>query len=414
MVKVTAKYTDQQFVATYSGRRRTMYEKAMQSLTERPFRKADSYVKFFVKAEKVNFTSKPDSAPRGISPRDKRYNCKLGPYVKRVEKSIYTNIDKIFGGTTVMKGLNAGEVGSALATIWRCFDNPVAIGIDAKRFDQHVSQAALKYEHLFYKTYYPHDKTLPKLLRMQLVNKGRAFTLDGKVSFVVQGRRMSGDMNTGSGNVILMCAMMHAFCNRFTKYRLANNGDDCVLFLERNEFYKTADLGTYFNDFGFRLEIEQPVYQLEKVVLCQANPVFDGKSWVMVRHYPQCVSKDAVSIKPLDNQSVFRKWCSAIGQCGISLNGGIPIYQEYFNRLTEISCGSRPLVGDPTLETGWFRLAERMNRVYEPVGDTARVSFWRAFGVEPDKQLVIEEIIRKTMVNFELPDLILEPHWLMK
>jgi hypothetical protein len=225
-------------------------------------------------------------------------------------------------------------------------------------------------------------------------------------------KRMSGDMNTGCGNVILMCAMMHSYCSRFSKYRLANNGDDCVLFIERKELRKCRQLNEWFLDFGFQLIIDKPVYKIEQVVFCQANPIYDGKTWTMVRHYPETVSKDAVSIKPLNSESVFRKWAAAVGQCGLSLTGGLPIYQDIFNRLIQLSCGSRPLTGDPTLETGWFRLADRMSRRYGAASTEARVSFWRAFGVEPDKQMVIESVIRQSAVDLSHNAVILEPDWL--
>jgi len=33
---------------------------------------------------------------------------------------------------------------------------------------------------------------------------------------------------------------------------------------------------------GFNMVVEEPVYELEKVVFCQSQPVFDGVSWTMV------------------------------------------------------------------------------------------------------------------------------------
>lgn len=56
----------EQFVEHYSGRWRTVYAQAAESLTREAVRLKDSFLSTFVKAEKVNFTSKPDPAPRVI------------------------------------------------------------------------------------------------------------------------------------------------------------------------------------------------------------------------------------------------------------------------------------------------------------------------------------------------------------
>jgi hypothetical protein len=75
----------------------------------------------------------------------------VGPYVKRIEKQVYKIIAKVFDAVTVFKGLNAAKSATALRAHWDHFDDPVAIPLDASRFDQHVSEAALKYDHPFYR-----------------------------------------------------------------------------------------------------------------------------------------------------------------------------------------------------------------------------------------------------------------------
>jgi len=104
----------------------------------------------FVKYEKTDRTTKEDPVPRVISPRDPKYNIQLGRYLKPIEERIFKALGKMFGHPTVMKGMDTDRTASVLHEKWDHFNNPVAIGLDASRFDQHVSLEALKFEHSVY------------------------------------------------------------------------------------------------------------------------------------------------------------------------------------------------------------------------------------------------------------------------
>jgi hypothetical protein len=73
------------------------------------------------------------------------------------------------------------------------------VGLDASRFDQHVSHAALKWEHSVYNSWFK-DKEFARAISMQLINEGTGYTDEGKIKVEVEGCRMSGDMNTSAGN----------------------------------------------------------------------------------------------------------------------------------------------------------------------------------------------------------------------
>lgn len=411
-VQYTAPYSKEEFLGTFDGRRRALYETAFDSLSRLPLRLADSFVDFFVKCEKVNFTSKSDPAPRGISPRNKRYNCCVGPYIKRIEKEVYKIIAKVFDATTVFKGLNARRSALALRAHWDHFNDPVAVGLDASRFDQHVSQDALKYEHGFYRMFFPYDKRFRDLLHMQLVNRGFARCKDGVAKFRVKGKRMSGDMNTGLGNCLLMCALVYTYVKSIgvSKFRLANNGDDCVLLVERSDLRKLKTLHGWFLRFGFNIKLEDPVDVFEQIEFCQTHPVKTPEGWLMVRNVPTSIAKDCLSLKPLDNRKVFSRWCASVAECGLSLTGGIPIVQEFYMSMMRSSNGAKPLKGEITLETGFARLAIGMDRKYQSVTVETRVSFWRAFGITPDKQIAFEEEYRNAVIDFDAPQNYQERH----
>lgn len=397
----------QSFADMYRGRRRDVYLRAVASLAQQPVTTADSKITSgFVKAEKVNFTSKPDPAPRVIQPRTPRYNVEVGRYLKPLEHGVYAAIADVFGGPTVMKGLSAEGVAQELRGMWDSFRKPVAIGLDASRFDQHVRVEMLKWEHGVYKgCFLGADKLeLAGLLKQQLVNRGYLRCEDGIIKYKVNGSRMSGDMNTSLGNCLIMCGLVHTLlAERGIKGRLANNGDDCVVIMESVDERKFCDgLKEWFWDFGFNMKVEAPVWRFERIEFCQSHPVWDGERWIMVRNPLISVSKDACAmVRDFAYGKGAKKWLGAVGECGLRMTGGIPVVQEHyaaFLRHGDSGLGYCPSVH----ETGMHFLAAGLQRAYRTPTEDSRVSFWEAFGISATHQLELEARFR--MVAFRVPD----------
>lgn len=401
-----------QFVEYYRGRRRTIYRAAADSLLHIPVRRADAKLKTFVKAEKVNFSSKPDPAPRVIQPRDPRYNVAVGRYLRPVEKRVYQAVGKAWGGRTILKGLNARDTAMAMRRMWDQFDQPVALGLDASRFDQHVSAEALRWEHGVYLSMFRGDarNELRELLSWQIHNAGVAFLPEAKVKYSVEGCRMSGDMNTSTGNCLLMSMMVYQWAlNIGVRCRLANNGDDCVVIMEARDLPTfTSGLNEQFTRWGFTLTSEPPTRVFEEIEFCQCHPVFDGEEWLMVRNFNTSVSKDLVTL--LDVESSFGKWASAIGECGLSLTGGLPVLQDFYHCLKQCGHGRyRGEVEGVYFGEGLRMMSSGMERGLRPITAAARVSFALAFGILPDEQEQLEawlqrhQLPRKMNIVADLP-----------
>lgn len=379
----------QQFVDCYEGRKKQMYQNAVDSLGTRPLMVSDSYISAFVKAEKVNFTAKSDPAPRIIQPRSPRYNASVGIYIKPIEHRIYKIVAKVFGSPTIAKGLNCEQVGRMVARKWAKFDRPVAIGLDASRFDQHCSPAILRWEHDIYKMFYPGDKRLRMLLGWQIRNRGYANTKDGRIKYTTDGCRMSGDMNTGLGNCLIMCALVWTYFGQDRKhmFELINNGDDCVVFCDYKDLSMLGGIGNFFLKMGYTLKIEEPVDVLERVEFCQTQPVTNGQSYRMVRNPAVCLTKDLISFKNLSDSSSWAYQCQAISDCGLAAYGDMPCLGAFYNSLNVGYDYKR----DAHCETGFQYAARGLNYRFQEPTVEARVSFWRAFGIAPDDQTAIEE-----------------------
>lgn len=409
LVQPASPLSRKQYLSRYKGRQLTRYEKAFESLKHRPLALKDSFVNVFLKCEKVNFTAKPNAIPRVISPRHPRYIVSLGQYIMRIEHNVYKTITKVFGARCVFKGLNAHASGRQMREHWDHFVDPVAIPLDASRYDQHVSAQALEFEHSIYRLYFPDDQFFAQMLRWQINNRCFANLPSGRVKYRRRGGRQSGDCNTGLGNCLLMCAKFHGFMNHvgITNYRLANNGDDCVLMFERQDLIRRQDtfgddLALYFRELGFTMEMGDPVSVFEKIEFCQTQPVYTPDGWIMCRIPQICIPKDCLSLKPLDSFKLAKRWIKSVGMCGMSLSGGVPVLQEFYRCMIQLGGNVKELVGDPTQDTGFARLARGMKRTYSDIDSRTRVSFWRAFGIDPNTQVIIEDLFRQSDVKLDV------------
>lgn len=402
-VGVNRRLSTSEFLGYYHGRRRQCYERAVLSLETQPIHVGDFGVKnAFVKAEKINFTAKPDPAPRIIQPRDPRYNVEVGRYLRHLEHKVYDAIAGIYGGPTVMKGYTAAEVAQNLHDMWSQFASPVGVGLDASRFDQHVRAEMLEWEHSVYAgCFNGRDRDhLLWLLRAQIRNKCKMRCQDGSAKYEVHGSRMSGDMNTALGNCLIMTALVHRLAKeRGISVRLANNGDDCMVIMENRDLPKfMLGISDWFRDYGFNMKVENPVRTFEQIEFCQAHPVAGPKGWVMVRNPFVCLSKDGCCVvKDYGWGTAARTWLASVGECGISMSGGIPILQEYYQVF--VRNGSKPKHLAVVRETGMYMLSRGMALQYGDISDDTRVSFYNAFGVSPTHQREVEKYLSTVLFD---------------
>lgn len=377
------------YPALYVGRKRGVYQRALDSLSVRGVNSKDAYVSTFVKAEKINFTAKPDPPPRVIQPRSPRYNLEVGRYLKLFEAELCKGFCRVFGYDVILKGKNADGVGEALAANWGAFRYPVALGLDATRFDQHVSYEALQWEHSVYNSVF-NSKDLAKLLKWQLINRGIARVPGHRVDYTIRGCRMSGDINTGMGNCLLMSSMVLSYCEHIgVKVRLANNGDDCVLFMESEDLPRVqAGISSWMLDYGFTLTFDEPVFELERVIFCQSQPVQLSTGWRMVRDPRIAMSKDCISLLSWDDETSFGIWARAIGDCGMQLTSGVPVWHAWYKRLVDIGGPHRDGAAEYIRDSGLGYMARGV--LSGAVDARARVSFYKAFGILPDLQEALE------------------------
>lgn len=383
-----------QVVESYHGPKKRVYQEARNSLYTDKLSARDSKLSSFVKFEKQDVTK----APRVINPRSPRYNLTLGRFLKHAEHHFFRAINKAWGGrtrATVIKGFNADESARILHDKWSLFRRPVAIGLDASKFDMHVSVEALRYEHSFYHSLFPGNRLLRDLLKMQLHNSGVARVGDGTVKFSMPGTRSSGDLNTSLGNCIIMCALVWAYCESVgVKAELANNGDDCVLICERSDLERVqSGLGAWFRKRGFAMTVEPPVTEFEGIEFCQTHPVQLSTGWRMVRNLSAVLKKDPMCMLPIANAKAMGKWWGAVGVCGKILCSGVPVHEAFYQLFDRSGVTTQGVI-DATFRNR--SVLHHMRGVSEAQMDArARVSYYYAFGVLPDAQVEMERFFNR-------------------
>jgi len=400
--------TCEEFVLQCPAHKRLLYAQASDRLRQRGWGPNDARVSSFVKFEKLKFAlsgPKSDPCPRVIQPRSPVYNVALGRYTRRVEEELYHALavewDVDADEKVVMKGLSVEEVASQLRRKWSKFDQPCAIGLDASRFDQHVSKEALRWEHRVYEAIFDRDPELAALLSRQLSNIGIAF-LDGhRVDYKTDGCRMSGDMNTSLGNCLIMSALVKLYCQeRKVCAQLANNGDDCLVFMDRRAEGKfRGGLDAWFLAFGFNITVEDTVFDFERCEFCQSRPVWSGYEWVMVRNPQVALSKDVMGLA-CGSTEEYLKWIHAVGVGGLALFGDMPCYGVLYQRMRQ--CGVASNVKNSLLlsDSGFMRMSTKPRlHLRNCVADSCRISFYRAFGICPDVQLAFEELCRQLVFD---------------
>lgn len=387
-----------QFILGYEdGRKRAIYTKARDSLLADGVRQKDFELNSFVKYEKYTEAAGGKEAavaiPRPIQPRTPRAIMALGVFIKPMEKPIIKALNLAFDASgrikTIFKGLNANERGAEIKKAWDEFDDPVAVGVDGRHFDKHVNVSALRFEHAVYLHQHPNNKSLKRMLNWQLHNKGVFRCEDGSVHYEVDGNRMSGDINTSLGNIIIMCCLLWTFLTRLLiKFRVVDDGDDAVIIVERRDLRRLDGLHAYGLTLGFDLKLEEPVYVLEHVEFCRSHPVNTGSGWKMVRNLEQSLIKDQLHLIPTRTEEEWNHMRKAVSDCGAALADDVPILREFYRALGRGAKLSKKQYYKAL--TGMDFLA-RGATSGDVITTEARVSFWRAFGVLPDHQVAREK-----------------------
>jgi hypothetical protein len=381
----------------YSGGKRQRYVQATDRVLATGLTPKSAKVKLFVKFEKLS-PAKVNPDPRAIQFRDAKYCVALARYLKPCEHPLYQmkGDGRYFPATRFIgKGLSQASRAQLLVEKMAAFSAPVVVSLDASRFDQHVSKELLEIEHSVYLRMCP-DPEFARLLSWQLHNKG--VSTKG-IRYHTRGKRMSGDMNTALGNCVLMTLMVSAFMAG-RKYDMLDDGDDCLLIIEEEEYeWVCQNAGRVFLDFGMEIKVENVSRTIEGVEWCQSSPIqYEPGKYKFVRNPWKVLSTAMGGVKYIDSSTARRKLLNTIGMAEMVLNLGVPVLQSFAEAMMRNAATTKhielqecdPMYYRVARELQAMNLRQLVRLSPQPISDTARESFTRAFGITADEQMELE------------------------
>lgn len=402
--------TTSEFIASRPGRKKRLYKSVVEQT--RGNRLGDEYLRklavtqFFIKVEKTHqqatnlFTRETSKCPvpRLINPRAPLYNLALGKYTVAIEHTVYDDIAKLFGRPCIAKGMNYVERAATIVGHFEDFQDPVWKGGDASRFDQHTSALPLRMEHSVIKAYFPGDRWLAQLLKLQLDNRGYGFTQDGFISASLGAMRMSGDMNTALGNCIISAALIWTRAKELgIRVHCLIDGDDFGVVMERADIAKwERGASEWYLRYGYNIKWEDTVDIIEKVEFCQTHPIWVPQTednpvgYVMCRNPHKVVNSDLCGYSQCSNDKYYLALVSAIGQAGCTLASGMPILDSFYHMAERLG-KPNPKQHLVEFQKYWYgQYLRGIKRVERAVHPDTRLSFELAYGYPPHVQEQLE------------------------
>lgn len=391
---------------SYDGGMRRRYVEAERSLRiDGPVDWSDSYLRPFLKAEKPRSGSKL-AKPRLIYPRSPRYNLELARRLKPFEHWLwgYLTTKRLFNMKTstrvVAKGLNPRQRANLIVRKFLSIPDCVAFEVDGVAFEAHVGPSQLQHEHSIYLSAI-RDPKLRRLLGEQMSLRGK---LSCGAKFSRPGGRASGDFNTGMGNSLIMLAVVVGVLRQYkVPFDVLVDGDNALVFLSRGDSGRVVSTFARHavRECGQELLLESPVDYIEGIRFGGSAPIYLGPrmGWSMVREWHRVLGGGFASHRFLREPVFARSWIRGVSMCELSLARGVPVLQAWalggLNATEEVKrVRAHPYI-DYFVVGGW--LAGRESAV--PVSHEARESFHRAFGLEPNAQIELEQRVLHLVIG---------------
>lgn len=382
------RYTD--VINDYSGKKKSMYIKALQDLKEEGLLPRDFVIRMFVKPDKIPSGDISDKAPRAIQYRGPKYNLEVLRYVKAFEETVYPTVTLgNFSGTrAIVKGLNNNERAELLIEKASHYKRPLYCLIDHSKFDSTVNQCHLRSTHKKYLRAFGRSARLAKLLNKQYKNLG--YTKSG-IKYRTTATRMSGDPDTGLGNSVLNGDVLYGWLrhNGITKYDIMLDGDDSIVIIEQPE--RELDC-TVFGLLGFETKFESTT-DIQHAEFCRSRLVYYPKP-NMIRDPKRVISSTMVCLNNYPPNRM-KDWLSAVGMCEMACNQGVPVMGALGLSLYRLS---EKQLWD--YDTRWrmehYGSWAPKDKTYRPPTIQARLSLQHAWGLDIPEQVLLEKELLST------------------
>lgn len=411
--QATLPWTPEQLANSYAGRKKAIYLNALKVYNTRKLGAKSAKVKMFCKADKIDGAARKiliDGKPikaRAIQARSPVYNLAIGQYLKPLESVVYSTYGWCSPTKTpmIVKHYNMRQRAQILREKLLGFGDPAIIPLDASSFDASIKVEHLEMLHQFYMICWEQPHDLQRWLSYRLSNK--VTSMHG-LKYKTVGKRMSGDFDTAMGNCINMCTIIAACMHRLRvhKWDLLNDGDDCLLVIERHDIMKIGDgqcahLRAALTNCGITATptiVPGDADNMEHADACRSRPINMGTHWQFVRWPWRAITTMFTTYKHHYTTGLY-KILHTMAICESYANAGVPMLQSYANAawrsITQLTTDTHASwrsedYSRRAQQQGLQNLNVKLETIYQPVTTSARLSFAKAYGIEVGEQLAFE------------------------
>nr|UBJ25993.1 hypothetical protein 3 [Sichuan mosquito tombus-like virus] len=319
----------------------------------------------------------------------------MGRFTHAVESDVYDLKDD-YGTRIFGKGCNLHELAEDFINKNALFANPVYLLLDASKFDAHVSDALLRIVARFYETMLENPRERKHVRWLW----SHTFTSMGRsklgVYYKTKGTRFSGHMDTGLGNCMVMYAALKVYLrlSGVTKHVMSVNGDDSVIIVERQDLSKLLDIGV-FKSLGFKMKFEY-TDDFSQMEYCQCRPVHTDYGWVMARGPERVLARTGWSVKRFSKKK-FKDFVLSLGMGESAVSYGVPVAYPLARLLVGAGKGGKMMPTDRKRFISYTRQKFWQSPEVATISLSTRVSYERAWGMSPDKQIEIEGKLKVSM-----------------
>jgi len=375
-----------QVINTYEGQWKQKYIAAKEKLDL--FGWSDDYAKVNIFCKDDRELNAPEKAPRAIQYRDPCFMLEHGRFIKPIEKWFYSLRDEY--NTRIVGKADGYTIAADLMQKAEHFSDPVFLLLDASKFDSCVDVKWLQYTHACYqKLFVAGNRWLRRLSSLTLVNRGRS---KRGIRYKTWGTRMSGDMDTGLGNSIIMWTLLKGFLKHIqVAGSVYVNGDDSVVVIERKHLSRAKNMD-YFKLLGFNMKYEISD-SLDQVEFCQARLMETDYGFTMARNPVRVIGKAGWSTKPMGSRKM-RDHVHTLGLCERAASWGVPIASAMATAFIDSTPTGRYRPMAPWLNDYYNQMRKWWKNGVPKISIQTRVNFEIVWGISVSEQLAIEKSMR--------------------
>lgn len=394
-------------VNSYAGSYKRKYMEAHKTYHRVGLQNYMARVNMFCKDD--SYTDPPEKAPRAIQYRHPTFMLEMGRFTKAVEVWFYHLRDEY--DTLIVGKTDPYTIGSELVKKSKFFDNPVYLMLDASKFDTCVDVKWLKLVVRCYKLLFPtrFHRTIDWLWKQTYINKGRT---KAGLRYKTRGTRMSGDMDTGLGNSMIMYLMLTQYLKTAgVKGSIMVNGDDSLVVVSRVNLSKLMDI-KIFKTFGFSMKFDV-AYDIQEAEFCQSRLVWTDYGPAMSLNPLRAINRLAWTTEKYSARHA-RQYVNTVALCNRAAHWGMPILYPLAEALKRLVKSEKEILMR-TYDHEWRQMLQRWWRLKDlaTISLDTRLSFERAWGISVYHQEQMECNLRTKVIYAPTQEQLMNYHYML-